>query len=81
MENIKCTWFVRLDKKIKYDFGVPDYLFIKYSKIIEKLKYQGHTIAWHPHFYKLEYNEWKQNTCEDLILDELNYLLPYVKRN
>ena len=78
--NILATWFIRLDKKMEYDFGKPDYLFIKHKSIIDKLLSLGHCIAWHPHCYKYENNRWIQNVDENSVLNELNYLLPFVKK-
>jgi len=79
-KDIKATWFVRLDKKIENDFGLPDFLCINHKETIDKLKKLGHTIAWHPHNYLFENGKWLQNTHEESILEELNYLLPFVKK-
>lgn len=79
-ENIKATWFIRIDKKIENDFGEPDFLFKKHSETIEKLKSLGHKIGWHPHNYVLKDGKWIQNSDEQEVLEELNYLLPIVKK-
>jgi hypothetical protein len=44
------------------------------------LKQMGHAIGWHPHYYKEEAGSWKQNTDEESILHELEYLMPYVNK-
>lgn len=72
--SIRATWFIRLDKGIELSFGRPDYLFYKYSEIINTLKDCGHSIGWHPHFYKFN----KQNCNEDDIIEEINYLYPFI---
>lgn len=79
-ENIQATWFIRIDKKIENDFGEPDFLFKKHSETIEKLRLLGHKIGWHPHNYVLKDSKWIQNSDEQEVLEELNYLLPIVKK-
>jgi len=79
-KNINATWFIRLDKKIGIEFGVPDFLFVKYKKTIDRLLQLGHKIAWHPHSYIKKDGKWVQDTNEKSVLEELYYLLPYVKK-
>lgn len=79
-ENIKATWFVRIDKKIGLDFGSPDALFKTHAKTIEKLRLGGHDIAWHLHSYIQDQGKWKQNCNEDTILQEMTEMLPLVKQ-
>lgn len=79
-EKIKATWFIRIDKRIEYDFGSPDFLFIKHKDTIERLKRLGHKIGWHPHSYILKNDTWVQNSKETDVLEELDYLLPFVQK-
>ena len=81
LNQIPATWFIRLDKKIEYDFGAPDYLFIKYKSTIDKFLSLGHYIGWHPHCYTFQDGKWIQNTDEKSVLKELKYLLPYAKEH
>jgi hypothetical protein len=78
--NIRATWFIRLDKKIETDFGEPDFLFKEYENLITKLLDEGHAIGWHPHIYTFINGRYEQSTYEDEILQELEYLLPYVRK-
>lgn len=79
-ENIKATWFIRIDKKVEKDFGYPDYLFRQHEKIINKLVSLGHKIGWHPHYFTYHNQQWVQNTNENSIIEELQYLLPFAKK-
>ncbi len=79
-ENIKATWFIRLDKNIEACFGEPDYLFKKHKNTINKLLLLGHSIGWHPHYYIIKNGKWIQNIDEATILKELNYLMPFVEK-
>lgn len=73
--EIRATWFIRLDKLVEKRFGIPDYYFINYSKTIEQLKKLGHEIGWHPHFD----HDTALALKEPNILNEIDYLFPFVK--
>lgn len=78
--DIKATWFIRIDRKIEKDFGCPDFLFKEYENIIDRLLKNGHVIGWHPHVYLFKNSKWRRNINEEEIISELSFLLPCVRK-
>jgi len=79
-KNIRITWFIRMDRKVEVDFGSPDHLISQFIKDFREFIKYNHTIGWHPHIYKFIQNKWVQNTDEEEVLEELDYLLPFAKK-
>lgn len=77
--NICATWFVRIDNRMREEYGEPDYLLKSNHDVIQELKKIGHEIAWHPHCYVKRGDDWVQNQNELEVVEELESLLPVVK--
>ena len=71
-DQVKTTWFLRLDNQMKEIYGRPDYLFSEHAKEIKWLREHGHQLAWHIHPYaKSENGQWIQNTNSEKIAEEV----------
>jgi len=70
-QQVKTTWFIRIDGQIKHLFGKPDYILKNHREEIEWLQQNGHEIGWHYHAYRKSRIGWKQETDEDVICKEL----------
>lgn len=70
-ENLKTTWFVRIDNNIKEIYNSQEYIFDKYDSEILWLKENGHEVAWHFHSYAKKNGMWTQNIDEETLVEEL----------
>lgn len=81
--EIKTTWFIRVDNGIKEKYGEADYLLKKYDAQIRWLMDNGHQIGWHAHckYGSRIYCDLEEKERTKLIIDELDNNIKIVLEN
>ena len=69
--EIKTTWFIRIDNQMEARFGAADYIFQAHAEKLNWLLENGHELGWHFHSFVKDAGQWRQNTDEDAICEEL----------
>lgn len=69
--DIKTTWFIRIDNQMEARFGAADYIFQAHVDKLDWLLENGHELGWHFHSYVMDNGNWKQNTDEEAVCEEL----------
>lgn len=72
--EIKTTWFIRVDNEIKEKYGEADYLLKKYNNQMKWLTDNGHQLGWHAHckFGSSVYSNLQEKERTKLIIGELD---------
>ena len=70
-KQLGATWFIRIDSQIEKLYNSSEYLLTEHKLFWEYLKEHGHKLGWHHHAYVSEAGVWKQNTNEDVIVEEI----------
>lgn len=81
--EIKTTWFIRVDNGIKEKYGEADYLLKRYSNQLEWLKDNGHELGWHAHckYGTGVYQNLEEKERTKLIIEELDNNIHIVLEN
>lgn len=71
-ENLKCTWFVRVDDQVKFYMGSSTGFLEKYEKLINFLIKKKQLIGFHPHLEKFDKvkQKWVINKNKDEIAEQ-----------
>jgi hypothetical protein len=79
-EQLKTTWFIRIDEQIESIYGLPDFIFKRHQDKINWLLENGHEVGWHFHSYVKINQKWIQNTNDLNVSEEMIRVFPYVKK-
>lgn len=67
----RATWFVRCDDQIESMTGSPTYLLEYYRDLWLQHQRRADEIAFHPHLYKQEVEQWEQDTCPETLRKQI----------
>lgn len=78
-DNIRVTWFVRLDAHLEKILGRADAVFYHCRPQLSSLTAKGDEIGWHPHCYVQKNGEWRQNVNAAEVARELHTYGPLAR--